>query len=151
MVTETVPVEVPTPAPTEVPPTPEAAAPTSLAELSEEAIYAGLPTEIASFFPDGVDAETGEQIALTSGCTACHSLLPNVVQVGPSWYGAADHAVSRVPGQSPALYLYTSIIQPNEYVVPEFQPNLMPAIYDQILTDEQIANIIAYLLTLEEE
>jgi mono/diheme cytochrome c family protein len=151
VVTETVPVEVPTPAPTEVPPTPEAAAPSSLAELSKIQIYAGLPAQIASFFPDGVDAEAGEQTALSSGCTACHSLLPDVVQVGPSWYGAGDHAVTRVPGQSPALYLYTSITDPEAFIVPDFPPGLMPNIYNQLLTDEQIANIVAYLLTLEEE
>ena len=158
VVTDTVPLELPaqeTPevvvAEPPVPSEPEPATPTTLAEMDVDAIYAGLPAEIAAFFPDGADAELGKETALTSGCTACHSLQPDVVQVGPSWYGVADRAVTRVPGQSPALYIYTSITQPNEYVVEGFQPDLMPAIYGQILSDEQIANIMAYLLTMDGE
>ena len=66
-------------------------------------------------------------------------------------YGLGDHAVTRVPGQSPALYLYTSIIDPNAHVVEGFQPGLMPPIYQQSLTSEQLANMVAYMLTLREE
>jgi nitric oxide reductase subunit C len=116
--------------------------------MTPEQIYAGLPDEIAAFFPDSADAGTGEELALISGCTACHSLQEGVVQVGPSWYNVAEHALTRVEGQSPALYLYTSITQPNAYLVEGFQPNLMPLIYKDTLSDEQLANIIAYLLTL---
>jgi cytochrome c len=136
--------DTPTPEPTATP------QPSTLAEMTPEQIYAGLPADIAVFFPDQADPRAGEQLALTSGCTACHSMQPGVVQIGPSWYGAGDHAVTRVPEQSPALYLYTSIVRPNEHVVEGFQPNLMPQIYEQTLTDEQIANMVAYLLTLRE-
>jgi mono/diheme cytochrome c family protein len=136
--------DTPTPEPTATP------QPSTLAEMTPEQIYAGLPADIAVFFPDQADPRAGEQLALTSGCTACHSMQPGVVQIGPSWYGAGDHAVTRVPEQSPALYLYTSIVRPNEHVVEGFQPNLMPQIYEQTLTDEQIANMVAYLLTRRE-
>ncbi|MCB0113061.1 MAG: c-type cytochrome [Caldilineaceae bacterium] len=142
------PAEAPAEQPAEAPVTPEAAAPVdaAAAEVATE-----LPAEIAAIFPAGADAAAGEQTALVSGCTACHSLLPDVVQVGPSWYGVANRAGERVPGQSAEVYLYTSITDPNAYVVPDFQPGLMPNIYNQLLTEEQIANIMAYLLTLDGE
>jgi mono/diheme cytochrome c family protein len=143
--------ETPTPEATATPLPSPTALPSTLAEMTPEQIYADLPAEIAAFFPDQADPRAGEQLALTSGCTACHSMEPGVVQIGPSWYGAGDHAVTRVPGVSPALYLYTSITQPNEHLVEGFQPNLMPQIYDQTMSDEQMANLVAYLLTLREE
>jgi mono/diheme cytochrome c family protein len=131
--------------------TPDPVAPTTLDEMSQEQILAGLPPEILALFPDQVDPEAGQQLVLTTGCTACHSMQEGVVQVGPSWYNMGNVAVTRVEGESPALYLYNSIVHPNDYVVEGFLPNLMPAVYDSLLTDEQIADMIAYLLTLRGE
>lgn len=131
--------------------TEEPAVTQSEAEAATDPIYAGLPDEIAAFFPDEADPEQGQQLSVSTGCTACHSLQEGVVQVGPSWYNVAGHAASRVEGQSPALYLYTSIVDPNVYVNEGFLPNLMPQNYPDILSDEQIAHIIAYLLTLHGE
>jgi hypothetical protein len=56
-----------------------------------------------------------------------------------------------VAGQSAEFYLYNSIIHPNDFVVEGFLPNLMPQLYEATLTEEQIAHMIAYLLTLRGE
>jgi cytochrome c2 len=45
-------------------------------------------------------------------------------------------------------YIHTSIIDPSAYVVPNYPDDLMPKVYAQILTEEEINNLIAYLLTL---
>jgi mono/diheme cytochrome c family protein len=119
--------------------------------MTPEQILAGLPEDVAAFFPDQADPATGEQLAVSTGCTACHSLQPGVIQAGPSWYNMGNVAVTRVEGESPALYLYNSIIHPNDYVVEGFISGIMPQIYDGLLTDEQLAHIVAYLLTLREE
>jgi L-cysteine S-thiosulfotransferase len=83
------------------------------------------------------------------GCVACHSLEPDKVIVGPSQAGVATRAPTRKPGYSPELYIYESITHPNAFVVPSFQPGLMPQDFKQRLTPQEISDLIAYLLTLK--
>jgi cytochrome c2 len=45
-------------------------------------------------------------------------------------------------------YLHTSIMDPSAYVVPGFPDDLMPKTYAEIFTQEEIDNLVAYLLTL---
>ncbi|HAJ37629.1 MAG TPA: hypothetical protein DCL15_18330, partial [Chloroflexi bacterium] len=134
-----------TPAPTLEPTT--ATAPT--ATLPSEATAAGddaLDPDVAALLP-AADPGNGEQLTVSNGCIACHSLQEGVVMVGPSWYNLGVTAATRVPEQSAAAYLYTSIVAPNAHVVEGFQPNLMPQTYRDALTAPQLADIIAYLLS----
>jgi len=71
--------------------------------------------------------------------------------VGPSWYNVGDHAVTRVPGQSPGFYLYNSILLPNEYLNETYPANVMPMNYGEIIPQEDLADIVAYLLSLSGE
>ncbi len=109
-----------------------------------------LPADMASALA-AANPANGEQLVTSNGCTACHSMQQGVIQVGPSWYNVAGHAETRVPGESAEAYLYNSITHPNDFVVEGFQPNLMPQIYEATLSQEQLADIIAYLLTLRGE
>ncbi len=68
----------------------------------------------------------------------------------PNWWNVADHAADRVPGMSPALYLYTSIIDPGAFVVPNFPNGVMPATYATTIPMEDLANLVAYLLEQHE-
>lgn len=101
------------------------------------------------------DAAAGEalfnQEAIDSapGCITCHSTQPGEVLVGPSQAGIATTAAQRVEGQSAEEYLRTSILEPNAYVVDGFAPDVMYQEYEQVLSDEQVDNLVAYLLTLE--
>ena len=45
-------------------------------------------------------------------------------------------------------YLYTSIINPDAVVVEGYPDNLMPEIFHDIFTEEELADLIAYLVTL---
>lgn len=90
------------------------------------------------------------------GCTSCHSLEPDQVIVGPSHAHVASRAEAvvqsdRYEGEatSAAGYLRESIIDPDAYVVPGFDPNLMYEQYSEVLTEEQISDLVAFLLTLE--
>lgn len=84
------------------------------------------------------------------GCAACHSIEPGVTMVGPSLAGVADVASERVEGLSTEEYLRQSIINPNEYIVEGFNQGLKPLVYDDVLTEQEINDLIAYMLTLEE-
>jgi cytochrome c2 len=80
---------------------------------------------------------------------ACHSLEPDVKVVGPSLAGVASRAATRKPGYAPDLYLYESITNPNAYLVPGFQPDLMPKTFADTLSPQDLADIIAFLMTQE--
>jgi len=143
------------PAPTDTPaPTPEATATTAPTATPASAPEVGgddaLDPEVAALLATANPAN-GEQLTVANGCIACHSLQEGVVMVGPSWHNVGAAAPTRVTGQSAAAYLYQSIVSPNAHVVDGFQPNLMPPTYRDALTAPQLADIIAYLLSLGAE
>ncbi len=86
-------------------------------------------------------------LGTNASCRVCHSLRPDVVLVGPSFAGVAERAATRVPGMSAEEYLRQSIIDPNAYVVEGFPKGQMSPNLEQLLTKEQIEDLIAFLLT----
>ncbi|MDX1663772.1 MAG: cytochrome c [Candidatus Promineifilaceae bacterium] len=108
------------------------------------------------------DPEAGEALyfatvigdAAAPGCTACHSIEPtdNPLEfspVGPNHYGLANRADDYVEGMSAEAYLLQSIVAPDAHVVEGFAPGVMYQNYDEDLTDEQIQDLVAFLLMLE--
>lgn len=83
-----------------------------------------------------------------AACATCHSLEPDVVIVGPSLSGIAARAAERVPGMGAEAYIRASVLRPGEFIVPGFQ-NVMAQNLGEIMTVDQINDIIAFLLTLE--
>ncbi|MGI9643129.1 MAG: hydrogenase iron-sulfur subunit [Acidimicrobiia bacterium] len=88
-------------------------------------------------------------LGVNAGCRVCHSLRPGEVIVGPTFAGIGTAAATRIPGMSAEDYLFESILDPNAYIVDGFEPNVMLANYDELLSEEEIANLVAFLLTLE--
>jgi hypothetical protein len=64
--------------------------------------------------------------------------------------GIAARAATRRPPLSAAEYVYESITTPTAYVVEGFQP-AMPPNYPERLTDQELGDIIAYLLSGDAE
>ena len=79
-------------------------------------------------------------------CASCHSLDGSVI-VGPSLKGISTRAGTRIAGMEAPDYIYQSITRPAAYVVSGYS-NLMYSQFDQKLTPQQLADLIAYLLTL---
>jgi cytochrome c551/c552 len=125
------------------------AVPLRFADLAPEQVTAGLPEDFAAALANA-DPSRGETVALANGCGGCHNVDPAVVMTGPTWHNMADTASGRQPDQSPAHYIYTSIVEPNAYVVPNYPSGVMPQIYGETLPTEDLANLVAYLLTLHE-
>jgi L-cysteine S-thiosulfotransferase len=86
-------------------------------------------------------------IGSNPGCKTCHTVDGSKL-VGPSLQGIATRAGTRVPGQSAEEYLRTSITDPNAYVVPDFPQGVMPS-FKTVLSDTQLSDIVAYLMTLK--
>ncbi len=103
--------------------------------------------EAFSALPAG-DAAAGEQIFNTGtapACTTCHSLQPNQVVVGPSLAGAGTRAATRREGYSAEAYLFEAVKHPGAFIAPGF-PNAMPATIADTLSDQQLADLLAFLL-----
>ncbi|MFN8413079.1 MAG: cytochrome b N-terminal domain-containing protein [Anaerolineales bacterium] len=84
-----------------------------------------------------------------TGCRICHSLEKDERIIGPSFYGVATRAETRIPGMSAEEYIRQSILEPNAYVVPGFPEGQMLQNFGQTLTDEQIDDLVAFLLTMK--
>lgn len=93
----------------------------------------------------------GQKLATDMGCISCHTLDGSVV-VGPSWQGLAGHEVTLASGETVTAdeeYLRNAIVNPNDQIVEGFQPNVMPSIYGEQFTEEQINDLIAYIQSIE--
>jgi mono/diheme cytochrome c family protein len=109
----------------------------------------GLPPQIAAAL-ETADPARAQQLITTNACVVCHSMDSSAPLPGPTWQNLAETAATRVPGQSAGMYLYTSITNPNAYIVEGYQPNVMIQTYGQTLSDQDLADILAYLLTLHD-
>lgn len=88
-------------------------------------------------------------LGTNTGCRLCHSLEPGTVLVGPSFAGVATRAETRVPGLSAEEYLRQSIVDPNAYVVDGFPKGQMFQNFADVLPDDEIDALVAFLLTLK--
>jgi len=101
----------------------------------------------------GGDPERGRSLFMSTGfgvntgCRTCHSLEPGVRLVGPSLAGIGERAGTRVAGLDADEYLRRSILDPDAYVVDGFPAGQMFPNYDERLDDQQVEDLIAFLLT----
>jgi mono/diheme cytochrome c family protein len=98
--------------------------------------------------PTLTPVEQQGQAVFTLRCAQCHALTPNTIVIGPSLAGVATRAASRIPGYDGQTYLETSILLPEEYLVDGFA-NTMPTNFGKELTSEELAALLAYLMTLK--
>jgi mono/diheme cytochrome c family protein len=132
---ETAAVVEPTPEPT------QAEAPTAeptVEAATEEPTQEAQPTEPAA--PVG-DAAAGK--TLFTSCAGCHG---DTDGAGPARVGMGKRAATRIEGMSAADYLHQSIVEPDAFVVDGFT-NIMPATFGETMSDQEISDLIAYLLT----
>ncbi len=93
---------------------------------------------------------TGEDLATTNGCFACHS-SDGVDGIGPTWSGLLGKERVLVGGDSVTAdeaYLTESILNPGVAEVDGFPTGVMPATYADSLSTEDIGALIAYITSL---
>jgi cytochrome c553 len=106
--------------------------------------------------PSGGSAARGEELykqttigsASAPGCITCHSLDEGVTLVGPSHAGMGLRAETEASGMSATEFLEQSIREPDAVITDGFSPGVMYQNYDSELTDQQIADLVAFLETL---
>ena len=88
-------------------------------------------------------------LGTNASCRICHSLSEGDDQAGPTFYGIATRAETRVTGLPVEEYLRKSIVDPDAYVVEGFPAGLMVPNLEETLNDAQIDDIASFLLTLD--
>ena len=142
--TDIPPTEVPTEMPTE--------AATEVVEDDSDTTAVELPgdPEIGELLFNNIPASSGQM------CITCHNPNEPIDGTGPYQYGIANRAGSRIEGYTAEEYLRESILEPNAYLVERedgttWTEGVMPTDWAQVLTDEDVDHIVAYLLTLDQE
>ncbi len=104
----------------------------------------------------------GEELFSRSppACFTCHSTSPGVELAGPSLAGIAGKAAELVEredytgtAESAEGYVEESIVEPSAHIVPGATysaqgRSFMPDNFDETLSEEQISQLVAYLMTL---
>ena len=79
-------------------------------------------------------------IGAQAGCATCHSLDAGVVIVGPSLDGVGNRSED---------FLRESILDPDAKLADGFPAGTMPQVWGDELTDEQVDQLVAFMLTLK--
>lgn len=118
---------------------------------------------VAASDTDRAPEAAGEALfsQVTPSCNSCHSTAPGVNMAGPSLAGVAARAKTMVQSSGyqgdatdVAGYLHESIVKPGAYVVPGDMysaegRSFMPITYSDNLSDAQVDQLVAYLLSLK--
>jgi mono/diheme cytochrome c family protein len=89
----------------------------------------------------------GEAVYTANGCGGCHTLgALSAGVVGPPLTEIGIIAETREEGISAEEYIRTSILNPNAYVVEGYPENVMPQNWNEIFTDDQLSDLVAFLL-----
>lgn len=144
--------------------------PTTVALVATEAPAAGdataeavAPAEPAGPQPTTValgDAERGAALFVTTyttaqgpwACSLCHN-VNEVRLVGPGLGGLRVRFEDYEVAEPIENYVHTAIVNPNAFISPAdaggaYPPNLMPQNYAELLTEQDLSDLAAYILTL---
>ncbi|MDX1992905.1 MAG: cytochrome c [bacterium] len=82
-------------------------------------------------------------------CFTCHQTVTGQFgfTIGPNLDGIGERAGTRVDGLTAEEYLHQSILEPGHYIVSGYRDIMYPD-YSAHLTEQNIQDLIAYLLTL---
>ncbi len=109
------------------------------------------------------DAGSGEKLFTSAaigqnnapGCSTCHAVGGQGGQVGPDLSHVASDAAAVIKspdykGQAADVpgYLRESIVSPNAYIVKGYGAGIMYEGFGKDLSDQQVGDLVAYLMTL---
>jgi mono/diheme cytochrome c family protein len=85
------------------------------------------------------DPAAGKEVFMSSGCGGCHTYGPagTSATIGPD----LDTALQGKDAQ----FVLESIVDPNKEVAEGFQANIMPTTFGESLSDQQLADLVAFL------
>ncbi|MEP7293370.1 MAG: c-type cytochrome [Chloroflexota bacterium] len=106
--------------------------------LSAESYRARVDALLAIAQPENVGSALDKY-----ACIACHRAGSTIA---PVWEGIAERAATRRPPMPADAYIYESIVHPEAFLVEGYN-DLMPHDFGARASDQELADMIAYLLT----
>ncbi len=119
-------------------------------DLTEETAPPESPADTAP--SEAAGAELGAEVAQAEGCLGCHSVDGSQL-VGPTWLGLYGSQVTLEDDTTVVAdeeYLRRAIIETNAEIVKGFPANIMPGIYIDTLSEEQVDALVEYIKSLAE-
>jgi cytochrome c oxidase subunit II len=85
----------------------------------------------------------------SAGCGGCHTLAAagTTGTIGPN-LGTSIVASAKKAGMPLKPFIMESIVKPNAFIAPGFQPNVMPESFSQTLTSTQIQALVNFLASV---
>lgn len=131
------------------------AGPSTATLLDPPAAASPLPVSASDDVEMGRQLFTG-QLAVPGfvACIGCHSIDPaGRAGIGPNLAAVAQVAAQRAPGMTAAEYIERSIRVHDEFVVPGYSPGIVRGAlggrdFNDVLSDDQVAALVAYLMSL---
>lgn len=85
------------------------------------------------------------------GCAGCHNLEEDQTDtnrgpVGPHLGNLHVNAPNRIEGMSAFDYVHQMIVEPNSFIVPGYQANIMPSGLADRMTEVELDNLVEWLL-----
>jgi cytochrome c551/c552 len=103
----------------------------------------GQPTETGTGETGGAptgNPQAGQAVFAGSGCGSCHTLAAANASgtIGPN--------LDEVLQGKDAAFIRTSIVDPNAVIAQGYGPNIMPDNFGEQLSDEELGNLVAFLV-----
>ena len=107
---------------------------------------------LARWAEEGIEgsAASGESLYdIKFGCTSCHRDAASAPDTIGTWTRVTTMrlAEAQFAGYTAERYVVESIVQPGAYVVDGYSSGVMPANFGSEMTDQQLADIVAFLRT----
>jgi mono/diheme cytochrome c family protein len=107
-------------------------------EFAVETGEGGALTQVEGDTPE----ERGRNLFQVRGCIGCHKVAGEGQVIGPD--------LTNVYAEKGEDYIRQSILDPNAVVAEGFQPNIMPPTFGELLSEDDINDIIAYLASFSQ-
>jgi mono/diheme cytochrome c family protein len=109
-------------------------------ELDDVAAYVAKWAGVPGAAPPTVPGGPGAQVFANNGCGSCHTLA--AAKSGGTTGPDLDQVLA---GQSFAM-IEESIVDPNKEITKGYPPNVMPAIFEEQLSPEELKQLTDYLI-----
>lgn len=82
-------------------------------------------------------------------CLSCHTIDGSENPNGPSAIGMLERIQAREPDADIRALLRAAIVDTNAFILEPYRGDLMPTNFGEIFTDEQLDDIITYILSIQ--